>query len=392
MYTQKDYDIVVIGGGPAGATAAYLLSLQGLRVLVIDKCNFPRNKLCGGLITQKTIELLHRVYGDTLETLKKKKIVNYISNSYEIKINDSTLVSDDINLTFAFVDRMSYDNYLLENAKNIGVKVIEGDRVIKVNPSDNTIHTSSGRVLQAKVIVGADGVNSVVRKALPYSKYNPIQWKRNLGTALEVFIPRSNIEGAFLHPVIYFGLVNWGYAWVFPNKERIVVGIGALARHNKSMKKVLEDFIYQIGYDKNILPKFYGHLVPYGNFLSSPVFDQILLIGDSAGLVDPFTGEGIYYAQRSAELASLCVKEAMRNGKPLEITYPQSLREQILPELSFINKGRPLIFGMASNLHFLPLKCLLRILGPRRQLELVQGVRSYQWFRKRSEKDEKPLP
>jgi menaquinone-9 beta-reductase len=387
MQITSMHDVVIVGGGPAGATAAYLLKLQGLDVVVVDKSTFPREKLCGGLLTYKTLRLLYRIYGDTLKTLQEKHIIEYISNAFEIRIEDKLFSSDIADPPFVLVDRYIYDNYLLERAKEVGVNVIEGDSVKHVDPSKQQVLTSSGKILQTRFILGADGVNSIVRKALPETKFKQNSWKDNLAAGLEVFIPRSDINTSFECPVVYFGLVNWGYAWVFPNKERVVVGVGALARHNKSMRDSLETILSLIGYKKAPLPQPLGHPVPYGNFLSSPAYGSILLLGDSAGLVDPFIGEGIYYAQRSAEIASKCIQEAMSEGTCIEVAYPRYLRESILKELAIIKRTRWLLFGMASNLHYVPLKVFLRILGPRRGIELVQGIRSYQWYRKRDKID-----
>ena len=377
------HDVVIVGGGPAGATAAYLLKLQNLDVVVIDKSTFPRPKLCGGLITYKTLQLLRRVYGETLETLQKKHIIEYVANSYEIKIGNRPFASSAADPPFVLVDRSVYDAYLLDRAKEIGVTVMEGDPVTHIDPSNRQVLTSSGRVLQARFILGADGVNSRVRQCLPETRFNQKRWKSNLGAGLEVFIPRSDLEAEIKSPAICFGWVNWGYAWIFPNRERVVVGLGGLARHNKSMKKSLQALVSSLGNIKGPLPQPFGHPVPYGNFLSSPAFGSILLLGDAAGLVDPFLGEGIYYAQRSAELAARCIQEEMHDGDCVEVTYPPILQGSMLGKFTFMKRWRWALFGLSANVSYFPLRLFLRVLGTGRAYELVQGSRSSGWLGKR---------
>jgi len=140
-----DYDVTIVGGGPGGSTAGYLLKRLGLKVQIIDKDVFPRQKLCGGILTFKTFKLLKRVFGETVESLLDKHIINYTTNHFEINYKVKRIMSNNISqFPFYLVDRIVYDNFLLDKAKEIGVDVIEGDKVEKVNL--NTYEISSGNV------------------------------------------------------------------------------------------------------------------------------------------------------------------------------------------------------------------------------------------------------
>ncbi len=377
-----EHDVLIAGGGPAGATAAYLLAQQGLDVVVIDKSIFPRKKLCGGLITTKTLRLLERVFGETLETLKQKKIINYITDSYEVRLKNTLFAAGKAEPPFVLVDRSIYDGYLLNKAKESGTTVIEGEFVKQVDPSAHAVVTASGKIFKAKFIVGADGVNSRVRKALPEDLIRLKEWKDNLGAGLEVFIPRSEIERQFDCPVVYFGLVNWGYAWIFPNQEQLAIGVGAIAHRNENLRGSLQSLLTMAGYKKRSGAEILGHPVPYGNFLSHPAKGPLLLAGDAAGFVDPFLGEGIFYAQRSAELAARSIQEALQEGSLTERTYPAYLQADILKELAFIRLGRRLVFGAAPILGYSPLRMIYHILGPQRIIDIVQGIRYYRVYRK----------
>ena len=137
--------------------------------------------------------------------------------------------------------------------------------------------------------------------------------------------------------------------------------------------------------DRGRISKVAGHPVPYGNFLLRPSLNNVVLVGDAAGFVDPVIGEGIFYAQRSAELASLAIYKSMRNNENLETSYLQLLRKYVYPELVNAKEVRRLIFGGFNNkLHYYPMKILLNILD-KRLIELVHGVRTYKWLKKRGE-------
>ncbi len=384
MPKKNDYDVIIVGCGPAGATASYLLQLQGFNVLAIDKETFPRSKLCGGLLTVKTLNLLHRIYGDTLATLQEKKIIEYISYSYELRTLHLLLKAGNTKFPSVIVDRLVYDNYLLERAKRVGVKVLEGDRVLNVDRLNSCIVTASGKTLSANIIIGADGANSIVRKAFPEKQLNTRVWRKNLALGVEVSIPREEVLDFISKPVVYFGVVKWGYGWVFPNQENLVIGVGCLNPKSNDLKGALDKILSLVGYKPETNYKLLGHHIPYGNFLEKPACDSLLLLGDAAGLVDPLMGEGIYYAQRSAEIAAICIKEHLKTETENVIAtkYEKALMSSVTLELGAINKFRWLIFTMNDLFGPGSLKLILDIIGVQRFSELVHGVRSYRLQKK----------
>ncbi|HNE05380.1 MAG TPA: FAD-dependent monooxygenase, partial [Anaerolineales bacterium] len=218
MSNENNFDVIIVGGGPAGSTAAYLLKQQSLDVLIIDKDKFPRMKLCGGLLTDKTLKILDEIYGDTIQTLIDKGVINYVSYSYELRTKDEIWNAGHSAIPSVIVNRYIYDHYLLNRSLEAGAHILHQDRVTKVDISNNTVTTISGKTLKAKIIIGADGANSVVRKAMNKSIYDPQKWIKGLATGLEVTIPRANVGLDVSGPIIFFDIVPWGYGWVFPNK------------------------------------------------------------------------------------------------------------------------------------------------------------------------------
>ena len=111
------YDVIIIGAGPAGSTAGYLLSKFGLRVLLIDKSNFPRQKLCGGLLTFKTYELIKRIF--TLSSNDFDKLINFSSKTFKLYYKDNLLLDGESDKPFYFVERDKYDLFFVIRCNSI---------------------------------------------------------------------------------------------------------------------------------------------------------------------------------------------------------------------------------------------------------------------------------
>ncbi len=383
---MEKYDVIIVGGGPAGSTAGYILGTLGIHTLLIDKSVFPRKKLCGGVLTHKTLKLLDRVFKETDKTIEHAGVINYLTNGYDIYFKDTLMSHGTSKYPFIFVDRYVYDNFLLQKVKDAGVKVIEGDKVKNIDPERNTLTTSSGKTYNAQFIIGADGVHSVVRRYLPRHYIHNRKWEYNLATALEITVPRNEFQQYIKYPIIQFGYIDWGYSWIFPNKDEIIVGLGGLNRkNNKQIKKICYEYISAVApsfIKKNHQAiKICGHPVPSGNYLSKPVYRNAMLVGDAAGFSDPISGEGIYQAQRSAEIASLSIYNSLKNEVSLEKTYVRLLKKHVFPDLFYAKILRWFIFKALNNLNLGHIELLIKR-GEDKAIDLVHGLRTYKFLRK----------
>ncbi len=383
------YDAIVVGAGPAGSTAGYLLSKSGLRVLIIDKSTFPRHKLCAGCLTYKTTRFLERVFGESVTSLKKQDIINFESNHYEIFFKNKLVDKKNINIPFHFVDRYSYDNFLLKKAQKTGAELIEGVGVESIDLTESVIKTSTGRKIKTRFIIGADGVNSNMRRSFPKDQFNDKVWKKNLATGLEIFINRSDLRHAINHPILYFDYISHGYSWVFPNSDKLIVGIGGLNQKNrKQFLHLFHNFLSVLNIGDLKTYKTKGYAFPYGNFMLEPVFSNVILVGDAAGFGEPFLGEGIFYAHRSAELAAKAVLKAMEtknnfetSRRQLATTYLQLLQNHIYPEFIYAKKIRYFVFTFFNKFNHHLLKILMNLLG-NKPVETIHGIRTFKWMKK----------
>jgi len=385
------YDVVIVGAGPAGSTAAYVLSQKGYNVLLLDKKQFPRKKLCGGCLSAKTLWFLNRVFNEPGESLTKNHIIDFKSFRFDVRYKTKVLVSPISPLAFHFVDRLVYDSFLLQKARKAGAEVSEGEKVTDIHADANntgnelTLTTSRERLIKTKFIIGADGANSIVRtKLFRQKKIKDPGWQRNLAYGLEIFIPRKGDHEALEFPILSFGYLRYGYSWIFPNKDRLVVGIGGLARKNKNLAGRFKKFLSDYNLDGIDSSKIQGYPLPFGNSLSTPFYKNILLVGDAAGLVDPMVGEGIYQAHKSGELAAKAIIDTLENRTPRDTgtNYRYLLQKHLVTEFVYARRFRWFLYNPLSHiLNFRHIQLLDRYFG--KLSEVVHGSRTYKWFKKK---------
>ena len=377
MNKSNCYDIVIIGAGPAGSTAAFILADKGFNVLVIDKHKFPRKKLCAGLLTWKTIKTLEKIFKTDLNYLKSQSVINYQSREYAIYNKKGELIRGKLKFPYHFVDRKIYDKFWLDKAGKAGAKVLTGEKVLSIDIKNSNVKTDKDNIFKANFILGADGVLSRTRNALLKAGFIKNKWSTCLATALEIFIPRQKYSEFSDYPIIYFGYIPWGYAWSFPSAENQILGICGLNRKAKGQfKECFYNFLKNqpVSESKDLNLK--GHPLPYGNYLTKPGHNNILLIGDACGLADPLLGEGIYYAHKSGQIAARAVMESRNKpDRALEI-YRQLLNKSLIIELKYVKFWRNIVFSIFSIFDYKPLPVFMKM-NQRAFEEIIHGQRSF---------------
>lgn len=366
---MNKYSVIIVGAGPAGSSAAKFLAREGLSVAIIDKNKFPRDKLCGGLLTERS----RKVFESIFDKHDWDKVVDYVSHGCEfydgfLKINR---VDDYTNLYFT--NRYHFDNFLLQSAIDSGVKAFLGSPVVSIDEVNKEVTLKNHDKLHYDFLIGADGVNSIVSKFLFGESFN----KEKTAFGLEVDIDRKNIENCSIDkPEIFFGVVQWGYGWVFPKSDKLTVGIGGLYGKNKDLNESLLRAFIKERFGNVPFGKVKGHYIPFGDFKVTPGRNSILLCGDAAGLVEPITGEGIAFAMESGKMCAISVAQSIKLRTNNAVDNYTKIYKSITTILLWSRVMRNLVFNPLFSKIFIGLLSKSDTM-PRKYLDLMEGKIEY---------------
>lgn len=317
-------DVLIIGGGPAGSTCAWKLKQAGLDVAVLDKKFFPRDKVCAGWITPAVVEELALDIDDYRRTRVLQPIRSFITG-----LIDRSAVENRYDEIISYgIRRYEFDDYLL---KRSGARLYLGETLKDLQWRDS--HWLINEKLQAPLLIGAGG------------HFCPVA--RHLGAKLggdETPVTAQEVEFAMSEsqmrdcrvaedtPELYFCNDLKGYAWCFRKGNFLNIGLGREDNHKLGEHVIAFcEFLKRLGRIPHDIPnKFNGHA--YLLYPSAPreiIADRVMLIGDSAGLAYPQSGEGIRPAVESALLAAQVIVEAKGNYSQAHLeNYHQRLIER----------------------------------------------------------------
>ena len=345
---SKSHDLIIIGAGPAGLVAAENASYAGADVLLLEKKEIIGEKPCGGALTLRPLKDKWHGILSLGKPIKCIKIVFPSGDTRYIHYEEPVIVN---------IDRVKLGKFLAEKAKHAGVLIKTKNRVFRIIRENNVWsvfakENGETRIYKAKAIIGADGVPSLVVRQ---TKIRAAFTKAEIGFSLQYTFRASNSISSC--DEFYYGhnISPFGYGWIFPHKSHIRVGVGALVKYiNSSMQKYLTRFVSTYFSDKVRVPepyKFEAALTPLSG-IKQPSYDKsLLIVGDSAGQVQPISGEGIALAIRAGEIAGKVMGDAIKRknlSKNFLKLYEQKWIKQFGNDLKW---GRRLISYFASRAH-----------------------------------------
>lgn len=316
---DEKFEVLIVGAGPAGSFAAEHLSRSGVRVALFDGRPANEPKACGGGVTSKALKAWPQLLGAVGRTIDEVEMYSPAGKRLRLKLEEP----------FAIYSRTAFDSYLRERARASGARIFDERVSFQARESEEAdwvVRNRNGKEWSAPLLVAADGANSAIAKRLA-GQLPPAEMEVAFGYRA----PLPKEERA---PTVIAFLPGWaGYAWAFPRVDHLSFGIATSqdAFNHKALDRMLWDFM--LGYyrtradetarlwarrdddkarDELIKEKLQSAVEKYAARipgLAAETWDTRrasgqgwALLGDAAGFADPVTGEGIYYALRSAEL------------------------------------------------------------------------------------------
>ena len=343
MRSNYDSDVIVAGAGPAGATAALRLARAGARVLLIERHPLPRQKPCGGGISTRVLTRFPWL------TASLDRIPTHpVSSLYLEGPSGEVFRMQSRGPAILLIRRIEFDHLLVSLAVEAGARLLAPAAIAQARQDADgvTLRTRDGRELRARMVVAADGVNSVIARRLGLNRGWPAE---KLALDMMEETPVSSLRAAEPETLsVFYGYGGaHGYAYIFPKREHVNVGVGYVLPFFKAQVDVTP-YDLQQGLVGDLRARglmdgesqrrhFTPFLLPIGGPLRKTAQGRVLLAGDAGGFVNGFSAEGIYYAMVTGDLAADAIlssrREAELSPRRARRAYVRAWRREIGAEL-----------------------------------------------------------
>lgn len=340
----KRAKVLVVGGGPGGATAARILAENGLEAIVIER-SFSKPKPCGGAIPPLVVS----EFGVPPEIIdcrmRYTSVFSPTSRETEIEVAGSNPTDHDY---IGMVRREVFDNYLRQQAAKAGAEVIEA-KLNEIQISDNGVkatYTERGQEkhIEADAVIGADGAYSMVAKAVGAPRV-----PQAVAMQYRIRLPESQMSEWRERAELYLGqeVSPDFYGWIFPKHDHVSVGVGAGPEKSQNVRKYLENLRIRAGSklsDGKIICT-EAHALPMRP-QKQVAYHRAVLVGDAAGMVVNTSGEGIYWAMKSGKIAAETLAKYAEAPTAANLQeYQRRWKKQYGTMYSFLTQLQKLYFG-----------------------------------------------
>jgi geranylgeranyl reductase family protein len=319
MREQAEWDVAVVGGGPAGLAAAHAAAAAGARTVILERAEHPRYKTCGGGLIGASL--------NAVRDLPRLPARDEITSATFTLRGGHEFTRTASSPLLAMVMREEFDAALLDRALAAGAQVRQKAvvRAICAQPRGACARLADGAIVAASVIIGADGSSGVSARHVGVT-FDQV----DLGLELEIAIPAARQRQWAGRILLDWGKIPASYGWVFPKGDRLTVGvIAARARasagtgagtgtgkQGDATRDYLREFIDGLGLAGDHVVRDSGHLTRCRSEQSALRAGRVIVAGDAAGLLEPWTREGISFALRSGALAGQVAAKASMAESP----------------------------------------------------------------------------
>lgn len=315
----RSWDVIVVGAGPGGSTAAYDLARAGAEVLLLDRAEFPRDKPCGGGVLISAVNLLpYSLDPVTEQSITSFRVRYKRSWEFEHRYHEPLAI---------MTQRSRLDAFMVERAVEVGAEFRDASPVRSIEGT--SLSLANGDNHRADAIIAADGANGIVRRALGLARLRgAVALEGNAARSRQPAGERwSDAVGLEL------GSMPGGYGWVFPKGDHCNVGLGGFPAAAPTLRDELSSYAGCESFDGDSLTELRGHHLPLRDPDSALVSGRTAFVGDAAGLVDPLSGEGIGNAIRSGQLAADAALHLIAGTLTDFSSYQSAIEAEIEPEL-----------------------------------------------------------
>ncbi len=362
--------VLIVGAGPAGAWLAYRLAKENIPVVVLEKERLPRCKPCAGILSNKTVQFFDDTpHADSLQASAESGVHKLV-----FRHEDDPPLNSISKHGFLLVRRSRFDTMLVEMARTAGARFVTGQKVESISSeSGHIVCTTSDCEYRGTVVVGADGANSRVRAEVDGSS-------AATGIGLQAEVRSDDLLRQYRGEILLDlrpDMIPGGYGWLVPKQEHVSIGIGSVGESptglGSSFRRYLDSF-ETTAQDWQV-DRMTGHPLCTFTPRKSAAFagEGWLCVGDAAAVADPITGEGIYQALMSSEMAYRAICDSWPDRR-FQLDYRNLLEAHLFPQLRLAYRLSRVLYRWPSHLYRL---VLVRPILLQTFIDVTQGKDTY---------------